>query len=189
MHPAQKFLIDMLDGNIQVGTNVRNIRQDIQQFFPCFIRIAVKNAEPVYSIDSGGFSHQVRECGMGMILCTVTGGILGNKNMFPDAASGQGSDFFQNSFFLPAPVRPANQRNRTESAAIGTSFSDSDIGGIKRSCQQTVLLKIAMVIRTEGQVFSLQSLLNRAGQTSILVDTHQKINLRQFFQQIFFIPL
>ena len=118
----------MLNRNIQIGTDIIHIRQHVQQGIVCFIGIAVQNPEPVHTVNGGGFFHQIRQGGVGMIFRTVAGGILGDQDMLPDTGAGKGPDFPENGLFIPAAVWSADHRNGTEGAAVGAAFADPDIG-------------------------------------------------------------
>ena len=66
---------------------------------------------------------------MRMILGPEAGGILGDKDMLPDACGCQLPDLPEYGLLAAAAVRAADQRNRAEGTAVGAAFPDADIGG------------------------------------------------------------
>ena len=179
----------MLNGDIQIGADLGVIRQHVQQFVIGFVRIAVKDPEPVHPVDGRGLFHQGRQGGVGMILGAVAGGILGHENKLPDPLLCQGADFGQNLLLPAAAVGPADQGDGAEGAAVGAALADAHIGGIGGGSQHPAVLEIAEIILAGGDPLSFQGPADEAGELAVLIDAQEQINLRNLLEKILFVPL
>ena len=129
------------------------------------------------------------ESGMMSTVRTVARRILRDKNMLADALGRKTPDFGKNILLRPAAVRPADQRNRAEGAAVGASFPDPDICGIGRRRQDAAVAEVGIIVLAGADPLPGQGLLNRFGKRRVSVDAQQQVDLRNLLQQGLLVPL
>ena len=168
------------------------IREDVQEFVVRFVRVAVQHPEPVDPVDLRRFFHQGGQGCVLMGLGAVAGGVLGDEDMLPDAPGRQVPDLRKDLFLPAAAVGAADQGNRAEGAAVGAAFADPDIGGIRRRGEHAAVFAVAEVVRAgaDGRGgLPFQRFADHGGQLPVLVDAEEDIDLREFLQEVLFIPL
>ena len=157
----------MLDGNVQIMTDLRISRDGLHQCLINLLRVAVEDADPLQSLQGRQFIQKLRQRLVSVEVCPVQCGFLGHQDQLPGTILHQRRRLCQKTLHGHGTIMSPQLRNDAVGAVLVTALCNLQILGIALAAFHALQLPVQLL--------------------HILTDADDLIHLRQLLPD--FIPV
>ena len=136
----------MLNGNIQIVTNITALGHYLQHIQWKLRWISIMQTQPLQPFHIGKMLHQVGQLAIAINIQTIAGRILGNQHHFFHAILHQPLNFLFDDLYGPRNVLTTHQRDGTERTRSITTLRNLGIGIMLRRSLQTLPNQLMLIV-------------------------------------------
>ena len=134
VHQLQNMIVAVLNGDIQIFHDFGFLCHHPDEFIIDLVGIDIVNANPVYPLDFGKLTQQLRkQTFVFRQIRAVTAGVLSHHDQFLHAGAGQHPCLVEHIVHLTAAVLAPQGGDHTVGTAIVAALRDFDVGIMLRS--------------------------------------------------------
>lgn len=137
-HTLEDFVVDVLDGDVQIVAELRVFFHHIQDFEGEVERVGVVQTEPFDTFHLGESLHQGGQFPFARQIDAVVGQILGDKHYLLDTLLGEFLCFFHQQRNRFGDLLVANQRDGAVGTLVVAALRNLEVGVVSRRGKQTL---------------------------------------------------
>ena len=196
-HPFQNTVGRVLDRHIDIMKDLGIIAHSFRDL-PCdLLGITVHQADPLDTLDLRDLLQKFRQCLVSVKVRPVEGGLLRDKDHFPDPLVSERSRVRKDLLHRNASVAAPDRRDHAVSASLIAPFCDLEIAVIAAGRHNTLRIRSGPLVLILYQEFSAragrlipgQDLFQGPGDLSLRCGPDHRVHFRDFLKDLFLIAL